>query len=214
MAGRQPQLTTREASRNLDRTRANILEVATDHFARTGFHGARVDEIANETATTKRMVYYCFGSKAGLFSACLRAEYARIRAYEQDLNLGALDPVTAVDTYVRATIRYHEVHPQLACLVRTENLLDSEHLAGSERTLSRPIIGTLDAVLARGRAEGAFREGISGVELHIAVTALGNYRITNQKTVRMLFDFDMRAPERLEHDLDHYCSMILNWLRA
>lgn len=63
--------------------------------------------------------------------------------------------MAAVGTYVRATIRYHEVHPQLACLVRTENLLDSERLGGSEHPLYRPIIGTLDAELARGRAEGA-----------------------------------------------------------
>ena len=49
-------------ARDLDRTRADILAVATAHFARSGFFGARIDEIAAETATTKRMIYYCFGS--------------------------------------------------------------------------------------------------------------------------------------------------------
>ena len=199
--------------RDLERTRANILEVATRHLARTGFHGARIDEIADETATTKRMIYYCFDSKAGLFFACLHEQYRRIRAYERSLNLGSLPPEVAVDTYVRATVRYHEENPQLARLVRTENILEARHLGVEDRVMSRPIIGTLDAVLDRGRAEGVFRDGVTGVELYVAVTAFSNYRITNQRTVQALFEYDLRDPDRLEHDLDQYSAMILGWLR-
>ena len=214
MAGRQPQLTTREASRNLDRTRANILEVATDHFARNGFHGARVDEIADETVTTKRMVHYCFGSKAGLFSACLRAEHARIRAYERDLNLGVWTrwrrwaPMSVPPSGITRCTRSSPVwYAPRTCSTRSAWAGVSIRSPGRSSARSTPSSPA-------GERRARFREGISGVELHIAVTALGNYRITNQKTVRTLFDFDMRAPERLEHDLDHYCSMILNWLRA
>ena len=38
--------------RDAERTRAELLEVATRMFAETGFSGARVDEIAEQTATT------------------------------------------------------------------------------------------------------------------------------------------------------------------
>jgi AcrR family transcriptional regulator len=49
-----------------DMTRANIIAVATREFASKGFSGARVDEIADLTATSKRMIYYYYTNKEGL----------------------------------------------------------------------------------------------------------------------------------------------------
>ena len=71
---------SRNASATRDRTRAEILDVATREFAEHGYSGARVDEIAERTRTTKRMLYYYFGSKEGLFVAVLERAYATIRA--------------------------------------------------------------------------------------------------------------------------------------
>jgi AcrR family transcriptional regulator len=43
--------------RDPERTKEEILMVSTQEFAERGFAGARVDEIANQTRTTKRMIY-------------------------------------------------------------------------------------------------------------------------------------------------------------
>ena len=48
------------------RTMAGILDVATKEFAEKGLSGGRIDEIAAATQTSKRMIYYYFGSKEGL----------------------------------------------------------------------------------------------------------------------------------------------------
>jgi len=204
---------SRTAPRDLARTEAEILEVATEHFTRTGYYGARIDEIAAQISATKRMIYYCFGSKDGLFGACVRAAYAKIRDYERTLHLADLAPADAIDAYVRETVRYHENHPELALLVRGENMLGATHLAVDVDPNNRSIIDTLDAVLERGRASGEFRTDVTGVELHVAVTALANYRITNEATIGALFSYAMRDPNRLDHDLDQYSSMMLGWLR-
>lgn len=204
---------SRTAPRDLARTEAEILKVATEHFTRTGYYGARIDEIAAQISATKRMIYYCFGSKDGLFGACVRAAYAKIRDYERTLHLADLAPADAIDAYVRETVRYHENHPELALLVRGENMLGATHLAVDVDPNNRSIIDTLDAVLERGRASGDFRTDVTGVELHVAVTALANYRITNEATIGALFSYAMRDPNRLDHDLDQYSSMMLGWLR-
>ena len=75
-----------------ERTRAEILEAATHEFAEKGLAGARVDVIAEATRTSKRMIYYYFGSKEGLYIAVLEAEYRRIRAAEAALHLEDLPP--------------------------------------------------------------------------------------------------------------------------
>ena len=41
--------------------RKNILAVAMAEFAQNGLSGARIDEIAAKTNTSKRMIYYYFG---------------------------------------------------------------------------------------------------------------------------------------------------------
>ncbi len=48
------------------RTMAEVLQVATAEFAAKGLSGARIDEIAATTRTSKRMVHCCFGSKEDL----------------------------------------------------------------------------------------------------------------------------------------------------
>jgi len=59
-------------TRNPERTRARILAAALRDFSARGINGARVDAIAHRAGTNKRMLYYYFGSKDGLFRAVLR----------------------------------------------------------------------------------------------------------------------------------------------
>jgi AcrR family transcriptional regulator len=62
-----------------DGTKRNIIEVATAEFAGKGLSGARVDDIAARTKTSKRMIYYYFGGKEGLYVAVLESAYRSIR---------------------------------------------------------------------------------------------------------------------------------------
>ena len=48
--------------------------------------------------------------------------------------------------------------------------------------------------------------------VHVAVTALANFRITNEASIRALFGFRTRDAARLDSDLDQYADMILGWL--
>ena len=83
------------------RTMAEILQVATTEFADKGLAGARIDEIAATTRTSKRMIYYYFGSKKGLYVAVLEEAYRRIRAIEAELHLADLTPEDALRKLVR-----------------------------------------------------------------------------------------------------------------
>src|SRR5215212_11380728 len=57
-----------------------MLEVAERAFAQRGYHAASVDAIAEAAGISKPMVYAYFGSKEGLYRACMRA--ARERLFE------------------------------------------------------------------------------------------------------------------------------------
>jgi len=92
-------------------TRRNIVEVATGEFAQKGYSGARVDAIANRTRTSKRMIYYYFGGKEGLYLAVLEEAYSGIRRAEATLDLEKLSPEAALRTLVGFTVDYYTEHP-------------------------------------------------------------------------------------------------------
>src|SRR3954471_4629507 len=95
-------------TRDADRTQREILEVATSEFAAQGYAGARVDEIAARTRTTKRMIYYYFGSKEGLYIAVLERAYATIRSLEREVDVDHLDPRAAIRRLAEVTFDHHE----------------------------------------------------------------------------------------------------------
>ena len=84
-----------DRQRDAERTRAEIIDVAIAEFARNGYSGARVDEIAAKTSTTKRMIYYYFGGKEQLYIAALEQRYATAREAER-VDVEHLDPVSAI----------------------------------------------------------------------------------------------------------------------
>src|SRR3954465_12974764 len=110
-----------ERTRDRDRTRAEILAVATREFAEHGYSGARVDEIAERMRTTKRMIYYYFESKQGLYAAVLQEAYAEIRRKEQTIEVDHLDPVAAIRRVAELTFAHHETHPDFLRLAAPAN---------------------------------------------------------------------------------------------
>src|SRR5512139_335903 len=93
-------------------TKRNIVEVATREFAQKGYSGARVDEIAARTRTSKRMIYYYFGGKEGLYIAVLENAYGRIRTIEGSLDLDNQAPEEALRRLVAFTFDYQNAHPE------------------------------------------------------------------------------------------------------
>src|SRR5580698_8895300 len=105
-----------------EETRRNILEVATQEFSAMGLAGARVDAIAERTNTTKRMLYYYFESKEGLYQAVLEKVYTDIRVLEPDLHVSELDPAEGMRKLVEFTFDYHDRHRDFVRLVTIENI--------------------------------------------------------------------------------------------
>lgn len=203
-----------ERIRDADRTRAELLAVATEVFAEQGYSGARVDEIAERTRTTKRMIYYYFGGKEGLYVAVLEAAYRNIREAEQAIHAGDLPPTEAVRRIAELTFDHHHAHPAFIRLVSTENIHNAEHLRKVEslRDLSAPAASLLDDVLARGRESGEFRTDVDAVDVHMLISAYCVFQVANAATFGFLFDRDMLAPEIRERHRRMLGDVVVGWL--
>jgi AcrR family transcriptional regulator len=202
--------------RDAERTRAEILDEATAEFARAGLAGARVDVIAARTRTTKRMLYYYFGSKQGLYLAVLEQAYVGIRALERDLEVAGLPPARAVRALAELTFDHHEAHPDFIRLVAIENIHHAEHLRSSplREGLAGPAVGVLEPILARGRETGMFRDDVDALDVHMLISAFCVFRVANRHTFSAIFDRDLLDPARRDRYRRMVGDLVVEYLTA
>jgi AcrR family transcriptional regulator len=197
------------------RTTADILEVAMREFSENGLAGARVDVIADAMRTSKRMIYYYFGSKEGLYVAVLEEAYRRMRSIEAELHLEDLPPEDALRTLVGHTVDYQLAHPEFIRLVMTENIHRGQYLAQSTaiQQLNVPAIEGLRRVYERGVAAGVFRTGLDPIDLHMSISALSVFNVANQHTFSMIFKRDLDEPAARLARRDNVIDMMLRFVR-
>jgi len=203
-----------ERQRDPERTRSEIIEIATREFAKHGYAGARVDDMAERMRTTKRMIYYYFGSKEQLFIAVLEHAYTAIRRAEQELDVDGLDPASALRRLAELTFDHQDAHREFIRLVSIENIHRAEHVAKSAAIaeLGSPAIDLLARILERGRAEGTFRDDVDAVDVHMMISAFCVFRIANRHTFGTLFDRDLADPARREHYRTMLGDMIVDYV--
>ena len=197
--------------RDAEATRDRILTAARDEFALAGLGGARIDKIAAAADANKQMIYHYFGSKDGLFTAALEAEYAQFRAAEAALDLERLDPVEALTQLVTFTWQYYLDCPGFIRLVNSANLHQARHLALSAEfaQINRPFLIRMRKIIARGVSAGQFRGDIDPVQLQITIAGVGYHYLTNRFTGRIVYERDLMSARALRERLAFNVKTIL-----
>lgn len=199
-----------------ERTRRDILKVATNEFAEKGLSGARVDEIAEKTQTSKRMIYYYFGGKEGLYREVLDECYSRIRQLETRIDLENTSPDEALAGICGFTFDYHVQNPEFVRIVMNENILHGEHIGTLEsiKERNKVIISNLSLLLERGAQTGMFRPNIDPIDLHMSISALCFHVVANKFTFSKIFDHDMSDPDILMRRRAVIIETILSWVKT
>jgi AcrR family transcriptional regulator len=198
-----------------ERTKANILAVAASEFGEKGLSGARIDEIAAATRTSKRMIYYYFGSKEGLYLAVLEESYRRVRDIEAELHLEDLEPEAALRRLVAFTFDHHLKNENYIRLVMSENINRGQYLAQSPRIqdLNVPAIAAIRNLYERGLRTGIFRPGLDPVDIHASISALSFFNVSNRHTFGLIFKVDTHSTAYIAQRRDSVVEMVVRFVR-
>lgn len=208
------------ARRDPEGTRREILDAAIEEFSANGLLGGRIEAIAERTRATKRMIYYYFRGKEGLYAAALVESYRRIRETEVNLHLDEQEPEQALRLLVRADVRHHEENPEFVRLVVFENTLPAGaiHLMSDEvRTANRTALTIIDDILRRGREAGVFRSGPdapTALDVQQVISGLAFQRVSNRSTFRELFGRDMLGADESPHVRSIIEEVVLRYVMA
>jgi len=203
-----------EFANDAERSKADILAVATEEFATYGLSGARVDAIAKRTRTSKRMIYYYFKGKEGLYRAVLEKAYSEIRSIDSQVGIEDAEPVEAIRKIVEITFDYDENHPYFISLVAVENVHQGRNIAKlpSIKQSGATIIRVLTSILERGAKEGVFRSGVSAIDLHLFISAFCVFRVSNRFTFGKIFDTDLSDPATRTRHKKIFTEAVLRYL--
>ena len=112
--GRPP----KRAGTDLD-TRADILSAARRVFARRGFDGASLREVAEAAGVNKAMIYYHFRDKVDLYRAVLSDSFAAMQhIWENDIFRGKATAREKIRTYIEGFIRFQHKNEDLHKILR------------------------------------------------------------------------------------------------
>src|SRR5699024_5680751 len=197
-------------------TRKRILEAAYKEFSSKGYDGARIDSIVSRCKISKNLLYHYFAGKEALFVEVMERAYGSMREQQNEMALSGEDPISDMRELVTQTILYFQEHPEFLQLLSSENLHRAKHIRKSEKinNMFNPLRNTLDDLLKKGKASGAFRQDADWVDLYVSISGLGSYAITNRYTLSYVLGVDLGAKERVSSRIDHICDMVIGYLTS
>ena len=197
-------------------TKREILFAAMKEFAEKGLKGARVDDIAAKTRTTKPMIYYHFGSKERLYAAVMEEAYVRVREKEQGLHIDDLPPEQAMQRLVEVTFDHHAAHPDYVRLVCVENMERARHISKRSSLVQRNAIAieTVRTLLERGERDGVFRSGLDPWHVHFLINSFCFMRVSNRYTWNAVFEKDLWDPDDAARQRQLIIEAVLRYVKV
>ena len=193
-----------ERTRDAERTREAILVAAEDYFARIGFEGTSLQQIAEAAGVARSTPAYFFGSKEALYDAVLTGAIARgrraiARAYAEGDD-DDRSPDDAVESFVGALVDFLGQDQNFLRLIQREALGDGGRVA---EFFGRSVD---EAVAALGPA--AEKAGISPERLVLDLVALSWYPFAHEHTLLPALGMRARDPAFLAEHKRHLADLV------
>ncbi len=136
--------------------RERILDAALARFARTGFSGTRIDEIARDAGLSKTNLLYYFRSKAELYVAVLTRT---LDTWLEPLNAmdGHSDPAKALAHYITRKLEVARDQPEASRLFALEIMQQAPMLSHVIATDLRVLVDRTVALLRRWQSDGRLK---------------------------------------------------------
>jgi len=129
-----------------------IVDAAQREFARRGFEGARVQQIARDAGVNKQLLFYYFQSKRGLFHAVLGRAAADLERALAGLVASGGRPLERLERSLETLYAFFAAHPDLVALLTRSGKVDVAPFA--------PVIKRLVVLLAEGQGLGQVRDDV------------------------------------------------------
>lgn len=180
-------------------TRQQILDAATEHFARHGYAGARIEAIAEDAHLGGPALLYHYKDKRRLYVATLERAFAGLAEDLARALAGDAPLADRIEAAVSAWVDFMAARPAVARIILREGAGASPELAEDFAPIAAPLLTMLDRIYEEGRRTRVFRDDpVDPLHLVSAVVGTSVFFTAAIPTLLPRPDFDPHDPERLE----------------
>lgn len=188
--------------RDPEKTRRKLLRSGVKLFSERGYDGVAVDEIVNAAGCNKRMLYYYYGNKDGLYVEVLRVVFAELEELEVEALGGGVSTAETIRRILGSYFAFLEKHPEFVSLLMWENLHCGRFLGAHPQLLSKsPVIDRLREVIERARAQGEIDRTVDARHLLVLLYGTCFLYHSNRYTLRHTMGLDCGKPAVLREGL-------------
>jgi AcrR family transcriptional regulator len=184
-----------------------ILDAAVRVFARQGFHGCRVSDIAEEANVAYGLVYHYFGSKDEILSTLFLERWgvmlAMIREVDE-LPLSARDKLDSVAGFIIDSYRHD---PELMKVIIVEVTRAANSFGRTHLDKIREAYELIAGIVERAQADGTFRTTVTP-----QFAAMAFYGAIEQVLTGWIFEVLPRGEDEYEHAKDYVVETICGGL--
>lgn len=192
------------------KTREKILETAIRCFAGNGFHGTRIDDIANAAEVNKQRIYAYFGNKENLFEAAVGAVFERANAEDAALvELTPADLPELTGKLLRHYLEVHRKHPELHRMVGWANLELTDSPSWL-RNVKESGFRHLRELYCHGQNTGLFSESVSFDVYIFSLLALTYFHAANRLTASQTISGELFTPDGAERLVREFAILAAN----
>lgn len=169
-------------------TKQKILRAAREEFSEYGFHGARVDRIAELAGINKRMLYAYFGNKEDLYKKILLDVYRSLGVREEALMEKDRNesPDKAIANVIDLYFDFLTNNEKFVRMLMWENLNYARCLAETgEQNIKKSMIDYVELKIAQGKQMGIFREDVLADRVTTALLTFVFSYFSNRHTLSM-----------------------------
>lgn len=141
-----------------DDTRERIIDAAQAIFARDGFVGAKMQEIADGVGIQRPSLFYHFRNKEALFVAAHEQVFAKIEPVFRETLAPDGDPFAQLDRVSRAVLAVMAEEPDFARMVARTSVDRHPAAVKIVRTYLQPLVDLSVAFVRDGQRRGVFAD--------------------------------------------------------
>lgn len=188
--------------------REKLLRAAADIFARVGFAGASVGDIARDAGVTQPLVNHHFGTKKGLWQAVLLEHFAELQRTldECESRTGSLPERDRLRALIHAFALFSGRRPQLARMIRLE--ADGSLAREVSEQWTGKFVHFLESRLARAVSAGIFAP-LDPRYLFFFIIGASTELFAQPETAQRVFGLDVSQEKVIEENANFICDFIM-----
>ncbi len=170
-----------------------ILDAAVRVFARQGFHGCRVSDIADQAGVAYGLVYHYFGSKDEVLDTLFEERWAILRALIAEVDQREIPACAKLEAIAGFIIDSYRRDPELMQVIVVEVTRAVNSFGRTHWPSIQAAYDELAAIVRKGQLDGSLTSAVSA-----EFAALAFYGTIEQVLTGWIFDVLPRGEEHYE----------------